>query len=280
MITYTIQGFNLHQPQIGFQLMEGSSYATAVAPRRVNLLVPNMHGEIPAWNDPLDSTQISLRVRIRDSDPAELERKWIYLRSLCMGGQNNPATLRRETEDHNAFAYVQLLTMSEPDFWCAAGMVDTVIILHNPSGRWENAVTPEDQMLSVPGAQQSVVAAMQSSAPITNALFRVRGPLSSITIRNPYNDTGFTWTAETTLTTSQWVLVDVANYQAWVNYTASWSDRIVDASRTLLTEGVGMLTLTSIPTSVYGENYNITSVSASGHTAQTELVVRARPTYL
>lgn len=279
-LAYTIQGFNLHQPDLGFQLMEGSSYASSIAPRRVNLVVPRMHGEIPAWNDPLDTTEITLRVRIRDDDPAELERKWIYLRSLCMGGQNNPVMLRRESEDHNAFAYVQLLSMSEPDFWCAAGIVDTVIILHNPSGRWQDAITPTDQSLSIPGAEQTVVAAMDSSAPITDALFRVRGPLSSVTIRNPYNDTGFSWFAPTSLTADQWVIIDCKNYQAWINTSPSWDARNVDASRTLQTEGNGMLSLTSIPTSVYGENYNLTSVSASGATAATELTVQARPTYL
>ena len=279
-IAYTVQGFNLHQPDLGFQLLEGSSHSSAIAPRRINLLVPTMHGEIPAWNDPLDATQVSVRVRIRDDDPAELERKWIYLRALCMTGQNNPVTLRRETQDHNAFAYVQLLTMSEPDFYCAAGIVDTVIVFHNPFGRWQDAATPIDQTLSIPGAQQIVVAAMESSAPVTNALFRVRGPLASITIRNPYNDTGLSWFAPVALTDSQWAIIDCENYQVWVNNTDDWDARQADISRTLLTEGNGMLSLTSIPSLTIGDNSNLTAVSASGATANTELVVRARRTYL
>lgn len=279
-VAYTLQGFNLHQPGLGFKLMEGSSYAPAIAPRRVNLEVPNMHGEIPAWNDPLGTTQITVRVRISEGSPEELERKWIYLRSLAMTGQNNPVTMRRENEDHNSFAYVQLLSMTEPDFWCAAGIVDTVMVFHNPYGRWQDASTPEDQTLAVPGAQQVIVAAMESSAPISNALFRVRGPLSSITLRNPYNDTGLSWTAPTTLTNDQWVIIDCERYQVWRNASPDWDERGIDVSRTLLTEGNGMLNLTSIPTSTYGSNTNITSVATSGHTANTELVVRARRTYL
>lgn len=279
-IAYTLQGFNLHQPDIGFQLMEGSSYASAISPRRINLTVPYMHGEIPAWNDPLDSTTITVRVRISDNSPEALEQKWIYLRSLCMTGQNNPVTMRRETSDHNAFAYVQLLSMTEPDFWCAAGIVDTVMMFHNPSGRWQGAATPEDQPLSVPGAQQIVVAAMESSAPITDALFLVRGPLSSITIRNPYNDTGFQWVAPSSLGANQWLLVDTASYQAWTNTSGDWDDRSLNVSRTLLTSGNGMLAMTSIPSLTPGDNSNITAVSASGTGPETTLTVRARRTYL
>lgn len=279
-VAYTLQGFNLHQPELGFKLMEGSTYAPAISPRRVNLEVPNMHGEIPAWNDPLGTTQITVRVRISDTTPEGLESKWIYLRSLCMTGQNNPVTLRRENENHNSFAYVQLLSMSEPDFWCAAGIVDTVMIFHNPYGRWQDASTPDDQTLVIPGAQQVVVAAMESSAPISNALFLVRGPLASITIRNPYNDTGFSWVSTTPLTASQWALIDCERYQVWRNSSDDWDAREVDVSRTLLTEGNGMLNLTSIPTATYGANTNVTAVSASGATGATELTVRARRTYL
>ena len=279
-LAYTIQGFNLHQPELGFQLMEGSSHSTSIAPRRVNLVVPGMHGEIPAWNDPLGTTEITLRVRIRDTDPASLERKWIYLRSLCMTGQNNPVVLRRETEDHNAFAHVQLLTMSEPDFYCAAGIVDTVMVFHNPSGRWQDARTPEDQTLTLPGAQQIVVAAAESSAPITEALFRVKGPVSSINIRNPYNDTGFNWFAPTSLGANQWAIIDTKNYQAWVNTTDDWDARQTDVSRTLYTEGNGMLSMTPLVTLNIGDNSNITAVSGSGIGAGSELVVRTRRTYL
>ena len=62
MLEYTIEGFNLHQPELGFYLLEGSSYASEISPRRVNLEVPGVHGEIPQWNDPLSSTNHS-RVR-------------------------------------------------------------------------------------------------------------------------------------------------------------------------------------------------------------------------
>jgi hypothetical protein len=277
-IAYTIEGFNLHQPDEGFKLLEQTDFASEISPRRVNRVVPLMHGEIPAWNDPLDTTSIAFRVRITGATPQELEQRWNHLRSLCMLGNNNPVTIRRESEEFTTFAHMQLQSMSRPDFWCAAGMVQTVLIFHNPYGRWED-VELSEQVLAVPGAQQMIVAAMESTAPISRALFRVRGPLASITVRNPYNDTGFSWTADSPLGALEYLVVDTAGYQAWRNSNNSWDGRELDVSRTLLTEGNGMLNLTAVPGLTVGSNTNQTSVSASGQGANTQLTVRTRRTF-
>lgn len=279
MINYTINGFNLNQPELGFRLMEQTEYASSIAPRRVNITVPMMHGEIPAWNDPLDTTQILIRVRITDEDPEELENKWNYLQAMLGTGQNNPIVLRRENEKHNLFAHVQLQSMTQPDFYCAAGIITTTILLHNPSGRWQ-AVTEEDQTMVVPGAQQEVVTARYSSAPITDSLWRIRGPISTISVHNPWNDTGWEWRAPAAVPADTWVIVDTRNYQVWRNTSDDWDAREVDVSRGLMTIGNGMLALTPVPGIPYGNTSNITTVSASGHSSATELVVRSRRTFL
>lgn len=279
MINYTVNGFSLHQPELGFLLMEQTEYASSIAPRRVNITVPMMHGEIPSWNDPLDTTEILLQVRIKDGDPAELENKWNYLQAMLGAGQNNPIVLRRENEKHNLFAHVQLQSMTQPDFYCAAGMVTTVIMLHNPSGRWQ-AVAEEDQTMVVPGAQQEVVTARYSSAPITDSLWRIRGPISTISVHNPWNDTGWEWRAPAAVPADTWIIVDTRNYQVWRNTSDDWDAREVDVSRGLMTIGNGMLALTPVPGIPYGNTSNITTVSASGHSSATELIVRSRRTFL
>lgn len=279
MINYTVNGFSLHQPELGFLLMEQTEYASSIAPRRVNIMVPMMHGEIPSWNDPLDTTEVLLRVRIKDDDPAELENKWNYLQAMLGTGQNNPIVLRRENEKHNLFAHVQLQSMTQPDFYCAAGIITTTILLHNPSGRWQ-AVTEEDQTMVVPGAQQEVVTARYSSAPITDSLWRIRGPISTISVHNPWNDTGWEWRAPAAVPADTWIIVDTRNYQVWRNTTDGWDAREVDVSRGLMTIGNGMLALTPVPGIPYGNTSNITTVSASGHNSATELVVRSRRTFL
>nr|DAL20812.1 MAG TPA_asm: tail protein [Caudoviricetes sp.] len=279
MLEYTIEGFNLHQPELGFQLLEGSSYAAEIAPRRVNLEVPGVHGEIPQWNDPLSSTNMTFNVRIRDQNPLGLRQKWQYLRSLMRTGGNNPVTVRRLEEDQVTSTQMQLLSMSEPDFYCAAGMITTTIMLHNPSGRWQS-INASEQQLAIPGTDQVVTVAAASSGPITDALVRVRGPVSSVVVRDNTNDTGFQWQLSPVISASQYLLVDCATYTAWRNTTDDWEQRGSDVSSGLRTIGNGMLSLVSVPSFVVGNNSNSVTVSAAGTTSNTELTILARQTHI
>lgn len=275
---YLINGFRVHQPNLGFKLMESTQFASEISPRRVSLQVPLMHGEIPAWNDPIDSTSVAIQVRIQDSDPAQLERKWNYLRSLALLGGNRPAVLVRESGLSNTTAQVQLDSMSQPDFWCAAGIVDTMMLFHNPSGRWQET-TPEDQTLLVPGTEQEVFVASESTAPNTNALLRVQGPVAAIEVRNDANNTGLSWTGTQALEEGEFLLIDCENFEAWVNPDSDWDTRFRETSSDLLTVGVGPLTLTPIPSLTFGESTSSVSVAASGTSISTELRIRARRTY-
>lgn len=279
MLEYTIEGFNLHQPEQGFYLLEGSSYASEISPRRVNLEVPGAHGEIPQWNDPLSSTNVVFNVRVRDDDPDALRQKWQYLRALMRTGSNNPVTVRRLESGQVLSAQMQLLSMSEPDFYCAAGMITTTIMLHNPSGRWQSINTTE-QELTIPGTDQFVPVAAASSAPITDALVRVLGPVSSLTVRDNTNDTGFTWQLSPTIASGDYLLVDAGTFTAWRNDTDDWEERGQDVSSGLRTTGNGMLSLVSMPSFVVGNNSSSVTVSAAGTSGSTELHILARQTHL
>lgn len=275
---YLINGFRVHQPDKGFRLMESSQFASEISPRRVNLQVPRMHGQIPAWDDPIDSTGVIIRVRIQDTDPQMLERKWNHLRAHALLGGNRAVILVRESELGNTSAQVQLESMSQPDFWCAAGIVDTTIIFHNPSGRWQES-TPQEQPLLLPGTQQTLFAVNESTAPITNALIRVRGPVSSIRIGNDANNTGLYWSGSTAVNGNQWLLLDCENFEAWINTNSQWSTRGTNVSRWLLSEGIGPLSLTPIPSVTIGNNTSSITTSGAGTSSNTQLMVQARRTY-
>lgn len=278
MVNYLINGFDLHQPDEGFRLMESTQFASEISPRRVSLQVPRMHGEIPAWDDPIDSTGVVIRVRIQDSDPDMLERKWNHLRAHTLLGGNRAVILVRESELSNTSAQVQLESMSQPDFWCAAGIVDTTMVFHNPSGRWQESV-PQDQLLLIPGTQQEVFAVSDSTAPITNALLRVQGPVSSVEVRNDANDTGLRWSSATAVTSGNYLLIDCENFEAWANTSNEWGARHTDVSRDLLSVGTAPLTLTPIPSVTFGSNTSSVTVSSTGTEENSELHIQARRTY-
>lgn len=275
---YLINGFRVHQPDEGFRLMEDTQFASEISPRRVNLQVPRMHGEIPAWDDPIDSTGVVIRVRIQDPDPDMLERKWNHLRAHALLGGNRAVILVRESELSNTSAQVQLESMTQPDFWCAAGIVDTTMIFHNPSGRWQES-TPEVQPLLLPGTEQEVFTVSESTAPITNALLRVQGPVSSFEIRNDANNTGLYWSGSSSVSSGDYLLIDCENFEAWINSNSDWDARQSNVSRWLLSEGIGPLSLTPIPSVTIGSNTSSVTTSSSGTSSDTELHIQARRTY-
>lgn len=282
-IGYTLEGFNLHQPDIGFRLLEGTEFASTIAPRRVNISVPNMHGEVPMWNDPLDTTTLALRVRISDPSPEGLQQKWHYLRSLCRTGSNNPVTIRRLSGDNEVTStFAQLQSMDTPDFYCAAGMVTTTMLFHIPSGRWED-INDEIVQLAIPGADQEVPFASESSGPITNLLVQVKGPLTRVIVRDNTNDTGVEWRAFgaiTDIASDEYLLIDCANFEARRNTTDAWDEVGEGVTARLLTVGNGMLTLVPQPSFVIGDSTSSVTVTAAGHSAATEIRIRGRRTYI
>lgn len=279
-LTYHLEGFPLHQPDQGYLLMEGTQFAPEIAPRRVNIVLPNAHGEVPAWNDPLDTTELALRVRIRGDSPDELRERWEVLRALTGTGGNRPLTLTRVHGSQELEASVQLLTMDVPDFWCAAGMVQTTMVLHNPSGRWQEPEAVE-QMLATDGQPQQVDFAAESTAPVTNALVRVQGPISFITVTDATNNTGFQWTSpDTPLDETEYLLVDCASYTAWRNDDAEWDSRDRNVTHGLVTTGSGMLSLVRAYDSATGQFTNTVATELFGDGAATELYIRGKRTYI
>lgn len=279
-LTYTIEGFDLHQPSLGVKLLQQTQFASNVSPRRVNIVIPGVHGEIPAWNDPLSSSTIIFRVRIEDRDPAQLEQKWNYLRSLCRVGSNSPVTLRRESENGFTSTFAQLESMDRPDFHCAAGMVTTTMSFHCPSGRWQD-INATEQQLSIPGTDQTVVFASESSGPVTDAMVRVQGPLGTLEVRDNTNNTGFEWTAPGSgIPAGEYLLVNCADFTAWHKLDDAWENGGTNVGSTLQSTGNGMLALVPDVGFTLGSNSSSVTVTAGGTTASSQMHILGRRTYI
>lgn len=277
-LAYTLEGFDLHQPLLGYRLLEGSTFASEVAPRRVNLVVPGVHGEIPAWNDPLSTLLLSLRVEVKGSSPEDREMRWNYLRSLCRLGSNQPVTVRRVVPNRVDSTFAQLQSMTEPVFLSPRHIVQTTMVFHIPSGRWTD-VNPVEQELAIPGSDQNVVAAAESTAPITDALVRVQGPVSSIGIIDNTSDTGLTWAGAAPIGVGEYLLVDCGQFTAWRNSDDEWDSQDADESRWLSSQGNGMLSLIPVPSFTVGSAVNSVTVTATGTTGASELHVLSRRTF-
>lgn len=278
-LDYTLEGFNLHQPDVGFRLLEGSEFATDVAPRHVDISIPNAHGQVPRWNDLLSPSTLILRVRIEGEDAHDLESKWNHLRTLCRIANNNPVTVRRVVDSDIRSAYMQLQSMTRPDFYCAVHMVTTTMTFLNPSGRWQD-VDEIDQELTLDGAAQNVTIASESTAPNTNSKARLAGPVSSVTVRDNTSDTGFTWQGSTPIPVGEYLLVDCATFTAWRKPNDAWENSGTDVSAGLTFEGDGILALVPIPSFVLGNSTSSISVETTGTDSNSDIVIRGRRTYI
>lgn len=281
-LTYTIQGFDLHQPEIGFKLLQATSFAPPVNPRRVVVEIPGMHGQLPLWDDELSAQKLTLKVRIQDRDPAQLQAKWEHLRALMWTGSNTGLTVRRVMGEQVTSCFAQLEAMDEPEFWSAAGMVDTVILLNIPYGRWEDIHT-EEQQLPVSGDNIQIPFVAESTAPISGALIRVEGPTSSnysLRIRDETNQTGFHLSSSSYIQSDYFVLIDLETGQVWDNEDdPSWDARNHNISSRITPYGNGMLRLVSNPGFQLNSRTTNVSILSSGMSGAT-ITIQGRRTYL
>lgn len=281
-LTYSIQGFDLHQPDKGFKLLVGSSFAPPVNPRRVDLEIPRTHGQIPLWDDPLSAQKLTLKVRIEDPDPAGLQQKWEHLRSLMWTGANRGLTIRRVMADQVTSAFGQLETMNEPDFWLARGMIDVVMLFNIPYGRWQSVQTYEQELeLNVESADIPFVS--ESTGPVTDALFRITGPTSEdwrLRVVDNTSSTGFTMERYDPLEEGQYVVLDPGMYHAWrTDGDPSWDVRYEMLHRYFRPYDKGMLAMVSVPGLNVGQRTTNISISSS-NMGDSVLEIRGRKTYI
>jgi hypothetical protein len=80
------------------------------------------------------------------------------------------------------------------------------------------------------------------TAPITDAIVRVTGPSTSVTVTDVLTGTGLSWTGS--LTAGNYLFMDAANLQAWISATSTqWTKAGTDVSGGLSYPGAGPLQL-------------------------------------
>lgn len=286
-ITYTIAGFDLHQPDLGFYLMEQTDYAPQISPNRVNLNVPHLHGQVPLWNDELTETKLYFRVRVKGSTPAELQYRWEHLRSLMWTGSNQGLTIRRVIGEgptaQITSTFAQLETMSRPDFYCAAGMIDVDFILNCPSGRWQSieSFTFDFPTTSV---AYDIPFVSESTAPNTNPLIRIRGPFTSntawIRLTDQTSRTGVHVQPGVQFNNTQYVVVDLEQYRMWLNTTDDFDAREQEISGQLRTLRGGLLSLVPIPSFDIDQRSSAVVWTRSVNAVNSAVSIRGRRTYI
>lgn len=279
-LTYSLNGLDLHDPGNGRKLLDATSWSNNIAMRNTVLSLPGMHGAVPVWAAPLDSSNLVLRVQVKDRDEDGLNDKWnLIMRHLGVG--NNRGTLIERARSaagadngRQVSAYGQLVSADQPDFSCAGGLVTSSLIFSIPGGRWYGAA--ETEVLSLTGANQAVTIAQDSTMPITESQFLVKGPIAGLHIFDNVSQTGFDWTG-VNITSAQWLLIDLATFTAWQKSSAAYDLSGTNVSAGLANSGVGWLSL--VPGIADGITASSVSVTSSGTSGASTLTLRAQPAY-
>lgn len=279
-LTYAVNGLALHDPDNGRRLLDAPIWAGNVSMRNLQLALPGTHGNLPFWQAPLDTSGITFRVRLTDTDQDTLNDKWNQIVRRLGIGINQPVILSRTrsttaaTNGRQTTTKAQLTTVDPPDFSCAGGLVTATIGFNIPSGRWYGDVATET--LALADTDQPSTIAESSTMPITDGAFLVHGPISGLHIFDNISQTGFDWSGAN-VTSAQWLLVDLASFTAWIKSSATYDLSGTNVSAGLANSGVGWLSL--VPGVTNDSSTSSISVSSSGTSGSSTLTLRAAPAY-
>lgn len=231
----------------GMWLTSATEYAPALAPRRADLYIPQVHYAVPLWGDPMSAITLTLQVRIKGDDVDDLRGLWNDFIGLLWPGSTLPMTVKRHRGTYIDTAEAQLVSTSTPDFSCVTNRLDATAILNIPGGSWRGQYV--EQTISVDGVQMTV--GQESSLPIADSLIRVQGSNTLITVEvtDANSGTGIHWgNGVNNVPAGKWLLIDPYNMRAVRKSSNDWdiTSYEADFSGILTFLGVGPFTITPL----------------------------------
>lgn len=183
--------------QSGLWLLEGTEYAPALAARRAVVEIPNVHYQVPLFNDPMSAVTVGMSIRVQGTNADDLATRWDFLISLFGAGLGTyvPLSRYRGTKPVE-MAEAQLVSTTSPDYYCSANRIDVQAVFNIPGGAWRSNGRVIQDFPANTGDTPST-AANASNMPITDAVIRIPGPLTSAFIADGLSGTGVSWSGGT-----------------------------------------------------------------------------------
>lgn len=243
---YSINGFELSDKTLrrGIWLLDGTEYAPALAPRRLDVKVPGRHYQIPAYKDPMSEITVAMHVRMRGDTAADLAELWDIFTGLLWSGSDDGLTLKRWREGVTEESAVgQLLSRPAPDFHSNANILDTTVVFNIPGGCWRGPVMQDD--FTGQGTWSSNLA-KASTMPINDVQILVTGPCTSFMLRDGITRTGVRWGGMgQTVPAGQYLLISTDVMRAGITSTPAWGSLLTNASSSLIMVDEGPLVVAS-----------------------------------
>ncbi|MEV6154912.1 hypothetical protein AB0L53_31685 [Nonomuraea sp. NPDC052129] len=250
-------------------------------------------GELPIVGLDHEATSFSLTFAVTGATPAGTDGGYpqmeINLEALTalLGVRNRLMSLRYQAGPVVRVADVTVTAASDPEIIVGAARARLTVVVEVPKVYWRDE-TISTWAGSANASDQVVTTLAGSTAPITDALIRVTGPATNITVRDVASggSVGLLTSGSNSLTAGQRLLIDADAQQAALVTTDTW-DVATGTNRTgvisVFGQGSANRWIHLTPAMAVGDPFSravLISCTATGTTAASALEVRARRSYL
>lgn len=270
-ITWSLSGVDT----VRWNVQAGSLWRPPVTVRRSVLTVPGRHGSLPTARPPV------------------FEEPTVTLELLCLGAM---ASLEAAVNEAQALLSAPGLVLGRS----SGGVVTSApaaLVSISPGDFFADRAARVTAMLAVPGvflrgasadsasavvpATVALPALAAGTAPVGDAVLRVKGPFSALDATDPVSGTGISWSGAA-LNATTYLYIDLATLTARTSTSsAAWETGGADVSGGLSYPAAGPLQIwprmAAADPAVRSASLVVT---ATGADATTALVVRAAPAYL
>ncbi|SEU46631.1 hypothetical protein [Nonomuraea wenchangensis] len=293
MPSYTLDGVPLDHPAGCWKLKKGTQRRPLPGARAVRVSVPGRAGELPITGLDHEITSFSLVFTVTGATPtggdggfAQLETNLEALAAM-LGVRHRLMSLRYQAGAIVRVADVTVVAASEPELRVGAARARLTAVVEVPGVYWRDETTATWQG-AANTADQPIATLAGSTAPVTDALIRVTGPATNITVRDVATQgaVGLLAAGANSITASERLLIDAAAMRAAIVTTDTW-DLAGGTDRTgvisVFGPGSASRWIHLTPAMAVGDPFSravLISCTATGTTAASKLEVRARRSYL
>lgn len=209
---YSLNGVDLDQPG-KWRVMEGTLLPAVPSPRLESTEVPFRSGILNGAGLKVDTFKVTVAFMVEGVDRGDLDRNFQALMAR-LRASNKLATLQYHPAGVSPReALVRLVSVSQPSWRYGEWAIDTTVIFEAVEGVWRDTTTIETQL-------DDLSRLAGGSAPIADALLKLRPTANVVTIKDVTSGTSLTWRG--TMETDQRLLIDVARYDAWRQVSERW----------------------------------------------------------
>lgn len=256
---------------------KGSMWRAPVNVRGKVLETPGRHGVRTYGVPEFDEPQVKLVLEPMHPSLAELEAAEAELVALLSAPG---LTLTRALVTYTGTAAARLVSVVSDEFEDATPWARFEVALAVPSVFFRGVSADSASQVVVSGNTYSLPHLASSTGPVSDAVLRFAGPLSSATAIDPVTSTGISWTGA--LAAGEFVFLHPASLTARLSTSATaWATGGEDVSSGVSRAAAGPLQIwPRMADTDPGVRAAELTVTGTGFAGTTALVVRAQPSYL